>query len=560
MATPRLRQSAGNAVASGQSRTCTVNLTNPTVALNLVVVVAVAAHSGTSGTTLTGPEGFVLIRERTSNELTVAVWYRESAPPLSSVSVSSSAGRSLQVRLIEYEGAAQTSALDKVTVLTGSNREPYTGTSGTVAQADSIIFAAVANRYASTTQSGFTGGLTRLIESVTPATWGFFQSDPDDRRSRLTIHGAVTAVITSFDLRGLLSSPRNWVAILCTFRGSSSGPARMTSKLGPAVLTTPDAASVLTVFGPLTSANLTSTGISPYVETGGRTTARIGPFNYQYLINGWSGLLIGDDTPYRVESMEGLEGWDVRTSDDDLPRGDGAQRGVDLQSARQVLVKLKVGGTQTEVEQAMEALYRALIPQRDEDWELIWRHPSRPLRILRCRPMSLLRGLSWRETLINNQSFVLRAVDPRHYSAQVHEVQIPVTPAGATEVTVVSVKNIGNGRAYPLIRINGPSSGEPVTRIELVNATANVSFDVAATLPANATLVGDMEARVTAAPRSVVTLDGQTKYGAWQLPREAFYLAPSPEAPDGVNAVYLRTTPAGADVTATIEYRDTSSG
>ena len=76
-------------------------------------------------------------------------------------------------------------------------------------------------------------------------------------------------------------------------------------------------------------------------------------------------------------------------------------------------------------------------------------------------------------------------------------------------------------------------------------------------IPPGAQLIGDMPARITQTGRSPVTLDGQPRYNAWLPPRDAFYLAPDPVAIGGSNAIYLRTTPAGADVACTLTYRDT---
>lgn len=551
MSQPTLRQTAGNAIGSGQARTVTVNLTNPTVPGNLVVVYAVTTAGNA---TLTGPAGFTLIRERSQGALKIAVWYLEGAPALTSLTVSTNQDRSVQVRVLEYAGAAQSGSLDKVTILTSADQYPRTGSSGTTAQSDSIVVAAVANQYASTTQFGFAGALTRLIESVSPQTWGFFRSDPDDCRSRLTIHQAITSNAANFFLEALLSAIRNWIAILCVFKGGSSGPARMTSR----VVANTNACNTagtgsLTVFGPLQSIQLTGTGATPMCSVTG-VQARMGPFAYQYRLGGWDGLLIGNDTPYQVESHDGLEGWQIRTSDDELPRGDGALRGVDLQSSRQILFELKVGGTTEFVEDRMDTLYRALVPQRDEDWELIWRHPGRPLRMMRCRPVDLVRGLSWQEVIVNHQKFALLASDPRHYSAFIRQAKITNTAANAVEPIPKAVLNEGNGFAYPNIRITGPASGPAVTRVELVNATYDVSFVVEAQLPSGSALVGDMEARATGAARSVVTIDSQSKYGAWQHPRETFRLGP------GANDIHLVTVPAGAPVTCTLDYRDTWSG
>lgn len=558
---PELRQAPGNAVATDQSRTCTVSMDQPTIEGSLVVIVSVAVHSsyGTYPVYLVGLAGFFLARTRTEDELTVSVWYRPACPSLSSVTVLSTGERSLQVRVLEYTGMAQANVLDRVAI-GGDNDEfkpgsntPRSGLTDLTSQADEVVLGVIANRYTSA-QGGFVGGLAKVSESLTPRTWGNGNQDSDDRRSRLTVHNALTVATGQFSLSAQISAyVRDWVAVVLTFRGGTTGPARFTSIGQPPILRFGGSGD-LTAFGPLIS-----TGQSPILRFGA-VHARIGPFNYQYRLGGWDGLLIGDGTDYRVESMEGLEGWQLRTSDENLPRGDGALRGVDLQSSRQVMVQLKVGGEQAQVERAMEILYAALVPQRDTDWDLIWRHPARPLRMLRCRPVDLIRELSWRETLVNHQSFLLRAADPRHYSAVVHELAIPVTPAGAGDaVAATSAPNMGNSRAHPVIRIVNRATF-PISSVQLVNATVDVTFAVVTTIPPGGVLIGDMESLVTAAPRSTVTLDGQTKYGAWQLPREPFYLAPHPVAPDGANAVYLRTDPAGAPVKASIEYRDCWAG
>lgn len=545
---PTLRQSAGRAIASG-SRVCTVTLTEPTVELNLVVVVGVFVHEGSVTPNITGPSGFTLIRQRTANEITAAVWYRQACPALTSVSVAIENGRSIQMRVLEYAGAAQASALDKVTVLSQarSSSQPYTGTSGNTAQADSVVLAFVINRYASTAQSGFTGGLARLADQVTPST------DSDDWRSRLTVHTKIATAISSFVLSALLSCARDWIAILITFRGGSSGPARLTAINGGNAIDTNQGTGALTVFGPLRGV-LAGSGVKV-----GSGQARIGPFNYQYRLNGWNGLLIGSGTRFYVEGTEGLYGWQVRTSDDDLPRGDGALRGVDLESARQVLFKLNVGRGRDEVEQNMIRLFAALVPQREEDWELIWRHPGQPLKMLRCRPIDLLRDRDSTQLMIASQSFVLRAADPRHYAAIPTSVIVPVTTNPSSPV-YATLQNLGNAPAYPRITVDGPTSGPPVTRVELINVNGLHVFDARMTLPKGGQLVGDMEAHVTGAPRSIITLDGQTKYGAWQLPREPFRLEPGPVVDSGVNALYLQTEPPGAPVTCTLDYRDTWSG
>jgi hypothetical protein len=549
MADPRLRQSGRNGVCRGQAREVTVTLTAPTAANNLVVVVAVGSDDDLRFSSLSG---FTRVTERWRNDLAITVWYREACPVLSAVTVRFDRNANVQLQVLEYDGIAQANALDRVSVQLSTSRDCRTGSTGITAQADELVVAIVANRYASTRQSAFTGGLVKLLESLSPERWGFLglNADPDERRTVLTIHQVVARQIASYALTALLSAIRDWICIIITFRGGSLGPARMTAlNAEPAFRFTGSGA--LTVFGPLTA--LDPVGVGNAFTISG-VQARMGPFERQFLLGGWGGLVIGQDTPYRVDKVEGLEGWDVRTSDDDLPRGDGALRGTDLQAARRVLFSMNFGeGDERELEELRQVLFRALVPQRDGDLELIYRNPGEGLKLVRYRPTNLIRELTAEQALMTRQQFALLCADPRIYGAVERQATVPATPSGAAAV-LVSAPNLGNGAAYPLIRVAGPTSGEPVTRVELRNTTNGSVFAVEAVLPRGATLTGDMEARATGANRSPVTIDGTSKYGAWVHPRQTFQLNP------GANVLELRTVPADAPVAAEVIYRDTSSG
>jgi hypothetical protein len=480
---------------------------------------------------------------------------------MESVTVTVSRDRSIQLRVVEYTGARQSGALDLVASLTSNGSNCNSGLTGFTVQADEVVFAIVANRHASTTQSGHTGGLARLFENVSPQFFGDGDSDYDEDRTRCTHHHLVSNAIAKWFHSCQLSSYRDWVVILCTFRGGTSGPALFTSKKAPPMVSTSGtgASAALSAFGPLKSIQAPAMVSTASTQAG--AFARISPFNYQYRLGGWSGLLIGSGTPFNVESTDGLGGWQVRTSDEDLPRNDGSLRGIDLESARQVLFSVNVGKDDTNtVEQNMALLLKALVPQRDGDWELLWQHPDQPLKMMRVRPVDLLRQRSAAQLVYTNQKFGLRASDPRHYAAVPTTQKVTVTPAGAAVPTATVATNIGNAPAYPLITINGPTSGPSVTRVILTNTTSLVAFDVRLTLPTGAVLIGDMDARITGAPRSIVTLNGQTKYGAWQLPRDAFRLDPDPLAQNGTNVLTLTTEPAGAPISCSLYYRDTWSG
>lgn len=547
---PALGRTAGGSVRTDQSRTCTAVFSSPTAVGSLVVVVAAATMLDDD--ILYGPSGFTVAAARTEDNLTVAIWYRAACPALSSVSVAANTRDPIQVRAMEYTGMAQTAVLDRVSIF-GDNDEndgytnpnPFSGLTALTTQGDEVIVGVLANRYPSAGQSGFGGGLALLSNTTTP-------SDEDYRRSQLTVHQAISTQPAQWQLTGRLGTGRDWVCAVLTFKGGTTGPARMTS-LAPGPMFKVGGSGSLTVFGPLKATE----NLVPAFSVGG--SGRIGPFAGQMRLGGWTGLLIGAGTPYRLESVEGLGGHDVRSSDTDFPRGDGAQRGVDLQTARQVLLRLNFHDLDPDLhEQLLVDLYAALTPQRDTDLPLMFRNPGRPLQQVMYRPGQLTREQSPLDMLLHTQAVLLRCADPRIYSATERVVVVPVTPAGSAVPLAVLAKNAGNARAYPLIRVANRDLVD-VTSVELVNATVDRAFKVDAITPPGAELVGDMPARVTGANRSVVTVGGTSVYGAWAPPRSNFFIGAPPEAPVDGNALYLRTVPAGAAVTCTVTYGDTSS-
>lgn len=543
---PTLGQSAINSVCRGQSKSCTATFQAPTKPGNLIVVIAVVGGGSAS---VQGPAGFQFIRTAAIENVQVSTWYLQNAPATTSVNVTVGSDRSLQVRAMEYNGAAHSNVLDQVIVRTDDSDFCRSGTTSITAQNDEIIVAAIANAYPSCSQGGFSGGLVRLFESTSPQAYTTHQTNynRDDERTRCTVHHLITAAAGTFFISGYLSSAREWVAIVMTFRGGSTGAKQLSSvNQGPVMKAGNNGRGMLYSFGALTS-----TQQGPVVNTGGGRGSIIQPFNYQYLI-GVNKFLIGSKTPYKVEGTTGLNGWSIRTSDNDLPRNDGSDRGIDLESARIVVFTLNVGSGRDNVELNMDALYRALTPQKDTDWPLIWRHPTQPAKMMMVRPIDITRNRNAQQLLYSNQTFALRASDPRHYSAVPKRV---IVPNGGS----VNVTNEGNVSAYPVITLQSLST-TPITRVTLTNQTGLVLFDVILSLPYKSVLVGDMQATITGTNKSPITLDGQPRYGAWQLPRAPFRIDADPSGLSGFNVISLTTVPAGAAIFCALDYRDTWAG
>lgn len=553
-----LEQTAWNSTrkqGAGDTGSVYVNTTFSTATTKGRLIIAVAFATGglATGLKINDSRFTPMFPATFLRDTSMAAWYLPNAPSITNVSMSMDSYRGVIFRLFEVSGINLTSPLDKIVIGTGENTNPYTNQTGTLTQTGEFVFSVVGSQYGSTSQGGFTGGLARLYENIVPD-----DRNEDWERGRVTFHAGTATSTTAQKLAAVLSSTRRWIGFLCTFKSGVTGPVKFTSTNQNAISVTGRAS--LTVFGRLKLTLPENQSALSGVEA---TVARIGPFDYQYRLGGWGGTLIGAGTSYPIESVDGLEGFTVRQTDTDQPRNDGAIRGVDLQQAREAVFKLRApttGADRSVTEGLLNTLYNALQLSREDDLELIWRHPGRPLRSFYYRTTDLIRRLTLEQALSGEQQFMLRGADPRHYSATVHQVIVPPSPDDTEVVTVVGANNIGNGRSYPVISIVGPTSGPDVTRVSLFNATVDVAFDVAVTLQPKAELLGDMRSRVVGGKTSVVTLNGASKYGAWQMPREPFYIAPAPEAALGVNLLYLRTVPTGAPVRCLITYRDTWSG
>lgn len=282
------------------------------------------------------------------------------------------------------------------------------------------------------------------------------------------------------------------------------------------------------------------------------------------------GLVFGEGCDLMVNRAEGFEGFEVRTSDSDQPRNDGGLRGLDYVAPRTLAFELSAwepDGDGTAYEGLWSLVRGAFKPSRDTDYDLLFKRPGAPERLIRCRPISLVRVEEWRR--FNRYGYppvVLRAVDPRIYSAELHMANVPVFASiqGGTELPVtefpvdftggsqteLGVQNDGTADAYPLIRFYGPATGT-CTGVTLTNSTTGQVFQVSTTITSGQILTADMEAAVTGANGLVISLGGSSRYGSWALPREPFALAP------GSNTLRFQVTGTSTDVACNVAWRST---
>lgn len=291
----------------------------------------------------------------------------------------------------------------------------------------------------------------------------------------------------------------------------------------------------------------------------------LGLTDYTYNYNG---LTFGDGTSYFVDHHEGLEGFEIRASDSDQPRGDGGIRGLDYVAPRTVAFTLALADTaDTGYETCWAAVRAAFLPSRSVDMDLTWKRPGVAERLVRCRPVQLARVEDYlRFNQVGHPPVVLRAVDPRIYSSVEHSgnatayaavgggMDWPVTnwPVDFTAGTqnLLALSNAGTAEAYPLVRFYGPTVGT-CTGVTLTNLTNGSVLAIATTVTTGQILSADMTAAVTGANSLVISLDGSSRYGSWTVPRSAFSLSP------GSNVLKFQVTGTSTDVIANVTWRDT---
>ncbi|MDQ3760968.1 MAG: phage tail family protein [Actinomycetota bacterium] len=284
----------------------------------------------------------------------------------------------------------------------------------------------------------------------------------------------------------------------------------------------------------------------------------------------YRGLTFGAATDYHVNRAEGFEGFEVRSSDSDQPRNDGALRGLDYVAPKTISFELSMIEEDADgsgYEDLWSQVRAAFQPSLILDYPLTFKRAGQPERLINCRPIQLVRTEEFKR--FNRLGFppvVLRAVDPRIYSSEEHTGNVPVYAAssGGMDWSVANwpvdfttglqnefvAINAGTANAYPLLRFYGPTVGT-CTAVTLTNTTTGQTFVVSTTITTGQILTGDMTAAINGTDALVVSLSGSSRYGSWSLPRSPFYLAP------GSNTLRFQITGTSTDMIANVTWRDT---
>lgn len=292
----------------------------------------------------------------------------------------------------------------------------------------------------------------------------------------------------------------------------------------------------------------------------------LGELQYSY-----RGLTFGEGCEVMVQSADGFEGFEVRDSDSDQPRGDGGIRGLDYSASRLVGITLTLAELEDRDGSIYEALWSSVrstfAPSRSVDYPLAFKRPGQPERMIRCRPVSLTRSEEYLKfNRVGQAPLVLRAADPRIYSTTVHEGVVPLYTGPSAAGTDLSIElpadfapgarsefvatNDGNADAYPVIQFYGPTSGT-VAAVALENTTTGQVLSIDTAVAAGSILQADMDAAATAANRQLITLDGAGRYGDWRLPRVPFAIGP------GSNTLKFTVTGTSTNAICRLQWRDT---
>ena len=533
MATFQRVQATSKTFGAGQSGTAVVPLPQPTQQGNGILVAA-ATNTGDSVLTCTGfstawtsPSG-----TGTHNGVRAGIFYLANAAPRTSVTVKATLNRPMITYVEEIKGVLPSSPLDvSIVTLHKFSSTVDTGLSPSTTFADIYLFGLVANdaSFGATppTQSGFSGW-QRLIHQASP--FGDLPAPYYDDACRLGVYVKTLTATGKERLLGTLSDSQRYVAGFAAFKLTT--PQQMSFRGDAIVMSGSATVSV--------SARMAFN--RPAITTSG--AFQIAPFWRQYVL---AGLRVGDGTPYRI-TVDTFRGYETESADDPVPEGDGSIPGEDRQLARTNELRFVIRPTagaatlldrEASVNQQIDTLARALRPRRTGELEMLFRDPGRPVQMVRGRPKAFTLSRDPNSPFAQRVDVVWEAADPRIYSATEHVVDVP---AGVD----TTVTNAGSIDALPVVTFTG-GVGD-ASRLVLENLTTGVVMNIVAPVLDGQRVVVDIEARVTRAPRDVLTVAAIPRIGAWQLPRDNFLLAP------GANV--LRFTPTGNAI-CRIRWRDT---
>lgn len=267
--------------------------------------------------------------------------------------------------------------------------------------------------------------------------------------------------------------------------------------------------------------------------------------DYQYR---YRGVTFGDGTPIEVNDLTGLYDMIVKDRDRDNPRSQGTIPGIHSATFHLIRANVEVIGTpgSDELARNVQDILSAMSPDQhmtpsEEDDRFYFKFPGEVEKFKYCRPVRRSRPRrNDTEFGLVPVSFELKTYDPRTYS--VFENDTGEHPSDGNTFTVI---NQGDALAYPRILFGVDTLGG----LTMHNDTLGTQFSVAGFTASSNDYWADMGRFVRGrGDLLIVYKDTTNHYNKWQIPRDAFYLAP------GANDLRL-TISSNANVN--IYWRDT---
>jgi hypothetical protein len=281
-------------------------------------------------------------------------------------------------------------------------------------------------------------------------------------------------------------------------------------------------------------------------------------------LNDWemtfNGLTIGgyiDVTDYDLTSVEGLEGFDVRTNDEVLPSFWGSQPGGDFVNPRSMIIGVQAYPELTTEAAAFETAFQPPVQATPTTLQaLVFKLPSQAERRVMCRVRRRFRTRqSGRPGDMGQWLVQLDAPDPRVYASALSTVNatpylsdtsgidysvgsgvdlafeysvgsgtdLAVEYSGTVGGGSINAVNDGNTDTYPTFTFTTLSSMDQWT---VINDTTLEQASFVFPLTTGHTLIANMAAVATGVLDPAVTTNGDPNYAAWLVPRVPIRLVP----------------------------------
>lgn len=256
----------------------------------------------------------------------------------------------------------------------------------------------------------------------------------------------------------------------------------------------------------------------------------------------WNGLTFGEGTNYLLTAeLAGLLAYESRLADSPIPQGEGDFSFSRYAASRFVSLPFIISGVplSATLEDRVQTWLRSfgVAGTYGQGW-LVFKGVSKAY-MWRCRVARRRASISPESLKTGAVSAVaeLKLADPRIYNALTRpggvvpvgaasgggfdlDTDLPIDMTGTTGGSLTA-NNGGTSTAWPVLQIsNDAGAGSDITEAVVTNVTAGIIFTIETAIAAGKTLVVNFDKLQRRAPAPHISIDGVSRYGDWQHPRE----------------------------------------